>query len=166
MHESILKRKKKNGGINPSLSFCLLCKRSCWMSLLYILLGELNNCLWHFLHRPNSMHRRQRQTLWSCRCGRREEKLGWRRTGFHFPRSQVIELNSQCAWNFLSTSVETTAVSQCYDIVNSWQYTLGCMFSEPSKRKIYVRAVFLFLCIVSVSQKINAIITAVITSLE
>ena len=40
------------------------------------------------------------------------------------------------------------------------------MFSEPSEGKIYVRAVFLFLYIVSVSQKINAIITAVITSLE
>ena len=55
--------------------------------------------------------------------------------------------STQCS-KFLPTSIETTAVSQCYDIVNSWQYTLGCMFSEPSERKIYVKAVrfFFFKC--------------------
>ena len=78
---------------------------------------------------------------------------------------ELKELNYQ--WSkFIPTSIETTAVSQCYVIVNSWQYTLGCMFSKPSERKIYVRPVcfFFFKCL---SQKIkNVIITAVITSLE
>lgn len=57
-------------------------------------LGELNNCLWNIFYRPNSMHSKQLWTLWNVsRCGRREDKLRWRRTGFHFSRTQGIELS-------------------------------------------------------------------------